>query len=229
MRLELVVVCVSPIRPAPPSSSLCCGAASPPAPRATSRAAFKGSGPRPTRLICPTTLRHRSDTGQTPPTPSTPVSIDTAPTLLRHAPTLLRHLRHPDTQTHQGSSVWPMACVSAAHCGAVALVLYSDPRPTDPSAASGLGSSERSRASRPVSAGLGRSRPVSSGLERSRAVSRALLSPSGGALLPWRALAALSTRAPGSHEVIPCENQGPEVVKNTQNFRAGRPSAIPNR
>ena len=76
-----------------------------------------------------------------------------------------------DTQTHQGSSVWPMACVSAAHCGAVALVLYSDPRPTDPSAASGLGSSERSRASRPVSAGLGRSRPVSSGLGRSRAVS----------------------------------------------------------
>ena len=58
-----------------------------------------------------------------------------------------------------------MACVSAAHCGAVSLVLYSDPRPTDPSAASGLGSSERSRASRPVSAGLGRSRPVSSGLE----------------------------------------------------------------
>ena len=93
-------------------------------------------------------------------------------TPLRHCFDTPRHYSDTsdtsDTQTHQGSSVWPMACVSAAHCGAVSLVLYSDPRPTDPSAASGLGSSERSRASRPVSAGLGRSRAVWSGLERSR-------------------------------------------------------------
>ena len=50
---------------------------------------------------CPTTLRHRSDTGQTPPTPSTPVSIDTAPTLLRHYSDTSDT---SDTQTHQGSS-----------------------------------------------------------------------------------------------------------------------------
>ena len=74
---------------------------------------------RPTRLICPTTLRHRSDTGQTPPTPSTPVSIDTAPTLLRHYFDTPRHYSDTsdtsDTQTHQGSrrSCWqPFAAVS---------------------------------------------------------------------------------------------------------------------
>ena len=53
---------------------------------------------------CPTTLRHRSDTGQTPSTPSTPVSIDTAPTLLRHYSDTSDT---SDTQTHQGSK----------HCG----------------------------------------------------------------------------------------------------------------
>ena len=55
---------------------------------------------RHTHLNCPTTLRHRSDTGQTPPTPSTPVSIDTAPTLLRHCSDISDT---SDTQTHQGS------------------------------------------------------------------------------------------------------------------------------
>ena len=58
---------------------------------------------RRTRLTCPTTLRHRSDTGQTPSTPSTPVSIDTAPTLLRH---FTDTSDTSDTQTHQGSSRW---------------------------------------------------------------------------------------------------------------------------
>ena len=56
---------------------------------------------RRTRLNCPTTLRHRSDTGQTLSTPSTPVSIDTAPTLLRHYSDTSDT---SDTQTHQGSS-----------------------------------------------------------------------------------------------------------------------------
>ena len=51
---------------------------------------------------CPTTLRHRSDTGQTPPTPSTPVSIDTAPTLLRHYSDT-SDTSDSDTQTHQAS------------------------------------------------------------------------------------------------------------------------------
>ena len=214
---------------------------------------LKDTGPAVRHVRHPRHLRHarhsdtrHSDTLRHDPrvSPVQPPS-DTDQTQARH----LRHRRHQcqstplrhcfdtprhysdtsdtsDTQTHQGSSVWPMACVSAAHCGAVALVLYSDPRPTDPSAASGLGSSERSRASRPVSAGLGRSRPVSSGLERSRAVSRALLSPSGGALLPWRALAALSTRARQSHRcTCPCtsdhEGSKPRVG------HAARPDGLP--
>ena len=75
---------------------------------------------RPTRLICPTTLRHRSDTGQTPPTPSTPVSIDTAPTLLRHAPTLLlhlRHLRHSDTSGLKfGEGIWQPLGMRTGSC-----------------------------------------------------------------------------------------------------------------
>ena len=174
MRLELVVVCVSPIGPAPPSSSLCCGAASPPAPRATSRAAFKGSGPRPTRLICPTTLRHRSDTGQTPPTPSTPVSIDTAPTLLRHAPTLLRHLRHLRHSDTSG-----LKCLAHGLCVRRTL-RRSCPSTIFRPTADGPERRQRSRqlgAVSSVSAGLGRSRPVSAGLERSRAVSSGLEGP----------------------------------------------------
>ena len=62
---------------------------------------------RRTRLTCPTTLRHRSDTGQTPPTPSTPVSIDTAPTLLRHYSDTSDT---SDTQTHQGSNSYRSVC-----------------------------------------------------------------------------------------------------------------------
>ena len=111
---------------APPSIRCCCrGPAvpghrscgqtrpTPPTPptRSTLRhSTLRHAQTRPTRLICPTTLRHRSDTGQTPPTPSTPVSIDTAPTLLRHAPTLLRHLR-PPTLRHIRAQVfgpWPV-------------------------------------------------------------------------------------------------------------------------
>ena len=108
---------------APPSIRCCCrGPAvpghrscgqtrpTPPTPptRSTLRhSTLRHAQTRRTRLNCPTTLRHRSDTGQTPPTPSTPVSIDTAPTPLRHCFDTPRHYSDTsdtsDTQTHQGS------------------------------------------------------------------------------------------------------------------------------